>query len=189
MPRKIYFETPLFLGGITILAEQNRLSVSDGGFITKDIKASIRALMKRRAALQKQINAHIDAHCDLKEQNQQLQSVPGVGPQTACHLMASLPELGQVNRRQIASLAGLAPHARESGLYKGKRTINGGRPRVRRAMYIAALVAIRWDQHWHAVYNQMRSDGKAAKTAIIAVARRMLVRINAMVKSGTSYQN
>ncbi|WP_350084184.1 IS110 family transposase [Hoeflea sp.] len=72
-----------------------------------------------------------------------MQSVPGIGPQTACHPMASIPELGQVNRRQIASLVGLAPHAREAGLYKGKRSIHGGRPRVRRAMYLAVLVAIR----------------------------------------------
>lgn len=171
-----------------MIAEQNRLSVVDDAFITKDIKASIRSLTKRRDALQKQINAQINAHEDLSEQNRQLQSVPGIGPQTACHLMASMPELGQVNRRQIASLAGLAPHPRESGTYKGKRAIHGGRPRVRRAMYMAALVAIRWDPHWKAVYGKMRDDGKAAKTAIIAVARRMLVRINAMVKAGTSYQ-
>ncbi len=98
-----------------ITAEQNRLSVADDAFITKDIKASIRSLTKRREALHKQINAHIGAHEDLNEQNQRLQSVPGVGPQTACHLMASMPELGQVNRRQIANLVGLAPHARESG--------------------------------------------------------------------------
>ncbi len=171
-----------------IMAEQNRLSVADDAFITKDIKASIRSLTKRREALQKQITAHISAHEDLNEQNQRLQSVPGVGPQTACHLMASMPELGQVNRRQIASLAGLAPHARESGLYKGKRAIHGGRPHVRRAMYMAALVAIRWDPHWKAIYGQMRDEGKAAKTAIIAVARRLLVRINAMMKTSTSYQ-
>jgi len=171
-----------------MIAEQNRPSVADDAFITKDIKASIRSLTKRRDALQKQINDHINAHEDLSEQNRQLQSVPGIGPQTASHLMASMPERGQVNRRQIASLAGLAPHPRESETYKGKRAIHGGRPRVRRAMYMAALVAIRWDSHWKAVYGKMRDDGKAAKTAIIAVARRMLVRINAMVKSGDSYQ-
>lgn len=110
-----------------IVAEQNRLSVSDDAFITKDIKTSIRSLTKRRDALQKLINNHIAAHQDLKTQNQQLQSVPGVGPQTACHLMASMPEFGKVNRRQIASLAGLTPYARESRLYKGKRAIHGGR--------------------------------------------------------------
>jgi transposase len=102
--------------------------------------------------------------------------------------MASMPELGHVDRRQIASLAGLAPHARESGLYKGKRTIHGGRSHVRRAMYMAALVAVRWDHHWKTVYLHMREAGKAAKTAIIAVARRLLVRINAMVRNGLSYQ-
>jgi transposase len=69
-----------------------------------------------------------------------------------------------------------------------KRAIYGGRPRVRRAMYLAALVAIQWDPHWKAIYGQMRDDGKATKTAIIAVARRLLVRIDAMMKNGTSYQ-
>jgi len=172
-----------------ITAEKNRLSVCDDAFISKDLKASIRSLIKRHEVLQKQINAQISAHDDLKEQNQRLQSVPGVGPQTAGHLMASMPELGEVNRRQIASLAGLAPHPRESGLYKGKRAIHGGRPRVRRAMYMAALVAIRWNQHWKAIYDRMRDNGKAANTAIIAIARRLLVRINAMIKTGTGYQN
>lgn len=171
-----------------IIAEQNRLSVAADAFIRRDLRASIRSLIKRRDSLQKQINAHIDVNPDLATQNRQLQSVPGVGPQVACRLMASMPELGQVDRRQIASLAGLAPHARESGLYKGKRKIYGGRSQVRRAMYMAALVAIRWDHHWKVVYQQMRDDGKAAKTAIIAVARRILVRINAMIRSGMSYQ-
>jgi transposase len=171
-----------------IIAEQGRLSTASDAFICKDLKASIRSLTRRRDALQKQIDAHIEANCQLAAQYRQLQSAPGVGPQVACRLMASMPELGHVDRRQIASLAGLAPHARESGLYKGKRTIHGGRSQVRRALYMAALVAIRWDHHWKTVYQAMRDAGKAAKTAIIAIARRLLVRINAMVRSGLSYQ-
>jgi transposase len=171
-----------------IIAEQNRLSVAADAFICRDLKASIRSLIKRRDALQKQIDTHIETSPELVEQNQRLQSVPGIGPQIACRLMASMPELGHVDRRQIASLAGLAPHARESGLYKGKRKIHGGRSQVRRAMYMAALVAIRWDKHWKSVFQKMRDDGKAAKTAIIAVARRLLVRINAMMKNGLCYQ-
>jgi transposase len=173
---------------VMIIAEQGRLSIAKDPFICRDLKASIRSLTRRRDALQEQIDAHIEANRQLAEQYRQLQSAPGVGPQVACRLMASMPELGRVDRRQIASLAGLAPHARESGLYKGKRTIHGGRSHVRRAMYMAALVAIRWDQHWKMAYHTMREAGKAAKTAIIAVARRLLVRINAMVKTGLSYQ-
>lgn len=171
-----------------IVAEQSRLSVATDAFICRDLKASIRALINRRDALQKQIDTHIETSPDLAAQNRQLQSVPGIGPQVACRLIASMPELGHVDRRQIASLAGLAPHARESGLYKGKRKIHGGRSQVRCAMYMAALVAIRWDEHWKAIYQQMRDDGKAAKTAIIAVARRLLVRVNAMMKNGMCYQ-
>lgn len=104
---------------------------------------------------------------------------------TRCRFASRLPadgltaELGHVDRRQIASLAGSAPHARQSGLFKGKRTIHGGRSHIRRAMDMAALVAIRWDQHWNTVYQAVREAGKAAKTAIIAVA-------NAMV--GLTYQ-
>ena len=90
-----------------VIAEQNRLSVADDAFITKDLKASIRALTKRKNALQNQINAHVEAHDDLKTQNQQLQSVPGVGPQTACQLMASMPELGHVNRKTDCKLGWL----------------------------------------------------------------------------------
>lgn len=171
-----------------IIAEQGRLSTANDPFICRDLKASIRSLTRRRDALQEQIDAHVETNRQLAAQYRQLQSAPGVGPQVACRLMASMPELGHVDRRQIASLAGLAPHARESGLYKGKRTIHGGRSHVRRAMYMAALVAVRWDHHWKTVYLHMREAGKAAKTAIIAVARRLLVRINAMVRNGLSYQ-
>lgn len=173
---------------VMLIAEQGRLSTARDPFICRDLKASIRSLTRRRDALQKQIEVHIEADRQLAEQYRQLQSAPGVGPQVACRLMASMPELGHVDRRQIASLAGLAPHARESGIYKGKRTIHSGRSHVRRAMYMAALVAIRWDQHWKTVYQTMREAGKAAKTAIIAVARRLLIRINAMLKTGLNYQ-
>lgn len=169
-------------------AEKCRLSVASDAWIRKDLKASIRSLSRRQAALEKQIAAHIEAHSDLAAQYRQLQSAPGVGAQVAGQLLALLPELGHADRRQIAHLAGLAPHARESGLYKGKRRIRGGRPQVRRSMYIAALVAVRWNDHWKSVYQKMRDDGKAAKTAIIAVARRLLVRLNAMSRTGQTYQ-
>ena len=99
-----------------VIAAQTRLSMTDDAFITKDLKASIRALTVRENSQQNQINAHAEAHDALETQKQQLRWVPGVGSQTACKLMASMPELGQVISKQIASFAGLVPHARNSDL-------------------------------------------------------------------------
>ncbi|WP_291198162.1 IS110 family transposase [Hyphomonas sp.] len=172
-----------------IVAEQSRLSSAHEQWVRKDIASSIKLLTRRRERIQAEIDLHIQSHADLAEQTKCLQSAPGVGPQIACTLIANLPELGKTDRRAIANLAGLAPHAHESGRQTGKRKIWGGRSQVRKAMYIAALVAIRWDKHWKAVYLTMREAGKPAKVAMIAVARRLLVRLNAMMKTGTIYSN
>lgn len=126
-----------------IITEQNRLSIADAPWIRWDLNASIPSLTRQWDALQKKKNAHIEASPELAKQNRQIQLVPDVGPQVPCRLMASMPKLGRVDRRQIASLARLAPHAHKPGLYKGKRAIHGGRNQVRSALYIAALVVIR----------------------------------------------
>lgn len=169
-------------------AEQVRLQTVRDAWIRRQVAATIRALTLRLKRTEAEIERHKAAHADLAGLDARLQTVPGVGPQTASTLIALLPELGHAGRRAIASLAGLAPHACDSGIRKGRRRIWGGRAPVRRAMYMAALVAVRWDDHWKAVYQAMRSAGKAAKTCLIAVARRLLVRINAMVANNQTYR-
>jgi len=98
-------------------------------------------------------------------------------------VLAELPELGTLNRGQAAALAGLAPHPRESGQWRGRRTIGGGRPQVRRALYMAALVAARSNQPFKAFYQRLRSAGKPAKVALTAVRRKLVVLMNHLLKS------
>lgn len=110
-----------------------------------------------------------------------LQTAPGVGPKVAATLLADLPEIGRIGRRAAASLAGLAPHIQQSGTAQGRASISGGRPCVRAALYMAALVASRSNPRFKAEYRAMREAGKPAKVAFIAIARKLLVVLNQMV--------
>lgn len=110
-----------------------------------------------------------------------LQTAPGVGPKVAATLAADMPELGHIGRRAAASLAGLAPHIQQSGIDRGRASISGGRPCVRAALYMAALVASRSNPRIKAEYRAMRDAGKPAKVAFIAIARKLLVVLNQMV--------
>lgn len=116
-----------------------------------------------------------------------LQTAPGVGPAVAITLLADLPELGRLDRRAIASLAGLAPHIAQSGLDRGHAAIAGGRPCVRAALYLAALSACRLERGYRRDYQAMRQAGKPAKVALIAVARKLLVTLNAMMRDNTPW--
>lgn len=111
-----------------------------------------------------------------------LTSVPGVGRVTARTLLAELPELGTLDRRQIAALAGLAPWTRQSGTWRGKSFIGGGRSAVRATLFVAAMVAGRYNPTLHAFRQQLIARGKAKKTAIIAVARKLLTILNAIIR-------
>jgi transposase len=116
-----------------------------------------------------------------------LQTAPGVGPAVPMTLLADLPELGTLDRRAIASLAGLAPHVTQSGISSGHAAISGGRPCVRSALYLAALSAIRLERGFKAEYQAMRATGKPAKVAIIAIARKLLVILNQMARDNTAW--
>ena len=117
-----------------------------------------------------------------------LRSVPGVGPVVARTLIAELPELGQLGRRQIASLVGVAPFNRDSGQWRGLRTIAGGRTTVRTALYMATLAAIRWNPVIEAHYQQLRRRGRPSKVALIACLRRLLTILNAMLRERSPWQ-
>jgi transposase len=123
------------------------------------------------------------------EKKKILESVKGIGTIVATSLLAELPELGNIGSKQITSLAGLAPFNRDSGTLKGKRTIWGGRATVRTALYMATLVAIRYNVKIKTFYERLCLAGKAKKTAIIACMRKLLIIINAMIKKNELWQS
>lgn len=139
--------------------------------IAQAIEAMIDLLSQQIAQLDRQIAGFIAQDRALSEQAQLLTTVPGIGPTVLTALLGELPELGTLCRRKIASLAGLAPHARESGTWRGARRIWGGRRKVREALYIAALNAPRRIPVLTTMRDRMRAKGKAPKTILIAVAR------------------
>lgn len=170
-------------------AESNRL----GQATAPRIKASIRAVL---ATLERQIKS-IDDDLDdrikksphWKEKEQLLTSVPGVGSITARTLLACLPELGSISRQAIAALVGVAPLNRDSGMMRGKRIIWSGRAVVRSVLYMAALVATRYNPVLKAHYAKLLAAGKAKKLALVACMRKLLVMLNAMLRTQTPWRN
>lgn len=150
--------------------------------IVEQIDAMIALLSTQISVLDQRIKAIIAADRALAEQAALMSTVPGIGPTVMAVLLGELPELGTLCRRKIASLAGLAPHARESGSWKGARRIWGGRRKVREALYIAALSASRSVPALIAMRDRMRAKGKPPKTILIAIARQLLVILNAMIQ-------
>jgi transposase len=144
------------------------------------LSAEIKSIEGRIRALITQVEA-------LKQAWDQLRSAPGIGPVAATTLLALMPELGTRSAKTIAALAGLAPLNRDSGKQRGKRTIAGGRRRVREALYMAALTAKR-SRRFAAFYRTLIAAGKAPKAALIAVARKLLVTLNAMMRDNVPYQ-
>jgi transposase len=116
-----------------------------------------------------------------------LRSVKGVGPVLSATLLLDLPELGRLNRKQIAALVGVAPLARDSGTLRGKRTCWGGRAAVRAALYMGALVGVRFNPVLRALYQRLLAAGKAKKLALVACMRRLLIILNAMLRDGTRW--
>lgn len=168
--------------------EKTRLQQTSDAWIRADIKSLLAVLERRVLKVEAEIASEIKANDDLAQLDSQLQSAPGVGKIVSAVLIGKLPELGQVNRRAIASLAGLAPHAHDSGYMKGKRRIWGGRKEVKSALYIAAFIASRKDPEMMAERARMQKGGKPFKVTIIALARKLLTRLNAMVKDGRNYR-
>lgn len=162
--------------------ERNRREALRDPMAEADIALHIAFLDDRVSALEAAIEALIAAEAALADQAALLRSVPGVGPVTASTLMAAMPELGRLTPKAVAALAGLAPVNRDSGAMRGKRAIAGGRRRVRRALYMAAVAAIRTRHRFAAAYKALRNKGKPAKVALIAIARKLLVTANAILR-------
>ena len=169
-------------------AERTRLHQAGEPALKKSIERVIAFLGKELALLDRQLNAWVQKSELWKEQETLLRSAPGVGPKTARVLLAHLPELGQVNRREIAALAGLAPFAADSGHWRGKRRIRGGRPVVRAALYIASWTSIRVPGLLREFYRRLVASGKPKQLALIAVARKLLTTLNEMTRSRTPWR-
>lgn len=170
-----------------IAMEKTRLKQVIDPVLCDSHRAAIAALSAQRSLIEAEIAAKLAADTDLARRMAVLRSLPGFGAVITTTLITDLPELGTVDRRAIASLAGVAPHPSQSGLAPGRNQIAGGRPCVRTALYMAALVASRCNPKFKAEYQAMREAGKPAKVAIIAIARKLLILANALIKQDSLY--
>jgi transposase len=167
--------------------EKNRRSEVRDPAMAEDITLHIDFLSRQIVAIEARIEVLIKAEPEICEQARLLRSAPGIGPVACMQLIAQMPELGRVGPKQIAALAGLAPFNVDSGSYRGKRAIGGGRKRVRDAVYMGSLNAVRRDPTLKAFYQKLRAAGKPAKLALIAVARKLLTILNAMLRDRKIY--
>lgn len=171
-----------------ITAEKNRSHTARQA-VSQDIKDHIVYLQKKLADIDSNLSGKLKESPAQKLREELLRSVPGVGPTLSMTLLIDLPELGQLNRRQIAALAGIAPLNRDSGAYRGKRRIWGGRPHVRATLYMAALVATRFNPVIEAFYDRLCAAGKAKKVALVACMHKMLNILNAILKHGIAWRS
>jgi transposase len=171
-----------------LTAEKNRLHQADMAVKTR-IEEHVAWLKKELDDINKELKRFIEDNLEWKEKNDIIQSVPGVGPNLATTLMADFPELGKLNRKQIAALGGVAPFNRDSGTLRGKRSIWGGRDSVRTATYMSTFVAIRYNPVLKSYFLRLRDAGKPYKVAIVACMRKLLCILNAMLKNRTFWDN
>jgi transposase len=167
--------------------ERNRLRLAHV-LVKRDLQQNIRWLEKRLAGTDEDIGNALKACGVWRDKVELLESVPGIAQRTAVGLLASLPELGTLNRRQISALAGLAPFNRDSGRWQGQRHIYGGRAPARTALYMAALVGSRHNPVLRPYYQRLRQAGKPAKVALTACMRKLLVILNTMLKEGRCWE-
>jgi transposase len=170
------------------VAERNRLRQTDSAWVRKDIEQSIATLTKHIDAIDQKIEDHIKGSPIWQVQEDLLQSVPGVGKIVSRSILAELPELGQLSRRKIAALVGLAPIVRDSGTLRGRRMIGGGRATIRAVLYMAALTATRCNPAIAAMYGRLIAAGKPAKVALTACMRKLLTILNAVIRDQKPWQ-
>jgi len=171
-----------------IVAERQREKRAAIARVRKGILRHVRMLEKELLDVDQDIGALVRGSPAWREKEELLITVPGVGNTLARTFLAELPELGRLNRREIASLAGVAPFTRQSGRWKGKSMIGGGRAPLRAALYMAALSAIRCNRSMKVFYQRLLSAGKPKMVGLIAVARKILVTLNAMLRDKTQWQ-
>jgi transposase len=169
--------------------EKNRSASTTDPRARKSLTRHLAWIDKELGALETELDRRVAENPSWKEIDQILQSIPGIGAQTARTLIGQLPELGTVDRKVIGQLVGLAPIANDSGKTEGQRHIVGGRQQVRNVLYMAALSAVRYNPVGKALYARLMAKGKSAKAALIAVAHKLLTIANAMVQKRTPWRH
>lgn len=169
-----------------MLSERQRLQITPKG-LHPSIEAIVAAIKAQLDEIEDQMVGHVREH--FAELDRLLQSARGIGPVASATLIAELPELGRLSRREIAALVGVAPMANDSGSSKGRRRIQGGRFDVRRVLYMAALTASRRNPVVKAFYDRLIAAGKLPKVALVACMRKLLTTLNAMVRANKPWDN
>jgi transposase len=170
-----------------LVMEQNRAARVSDVCVRRLNRSLIKQIKKQIEQLDLLIKNHIQQSAELSAKAAKLTAISGVGQRTAALLLAQMPELGQLNRREVAALAGVAPFNRDSGKLRGKRAIYGGRRQVRHGVYMAALVAARHNPILRNFYLRLRATGKPAKVALTATMRKLLIVLNSALKPDLSY--
>ena len=168
--------------------ETNRLHQARNPRVQRMLRATLKTLKAQLAELDRDIDDTIKRSPVWRAADDLLTSVPGVGDVTSHTLIADLPELGQLDRRRIAALVGVAPINRDSGQMRGRRTIAGGRIDVRNVLFMATLTAIRWNPVISRHYQALVDRGRPKKVALVACMHRLLGILNAMIRSSTPWQ-
>ncbi len=170
------------------VAAQTRAKAITLPLLKRQNAARLKQIEAQREAVDAEINALIQSNSDLAQRFAILCSIPGIAEVSAAMLLIEMPELGSLDEKQVAALAGLAPIARQSGNWKGKSFIRGGRQQVRQGLYMPALVAIRFNADLKTKYEQLIKAGKAPKQAITAIMRKLIILANALLKKDRKWQ-
>lgn len=170
-----------------LTAEKNRLDTAPAA-VRRDIRQHVRWLERKLANIDSDLNKAVEASPIWRAKDNLLQSAPGVGRVLSRTLLADVPELGTLNRKEIAALVGVAPFARDSGTLRGKRSVWGGRAPVRAVLYMATLVATRHNPTIRRFYLRLQANGKPKKVALTASMRKLLTILNAMARTNTHWQ-
>jgi transposase len=170
------------------VAEKNHAEHGRDEIVEQSIAAVLSAIDSQIALIEEQIRLLVDSSPELKRKAEIVQSFKGVGENTAAALISGLPEIGQLNRREIASLTGTAPINRDSGQFRGKRMTGGGRCEIRTMLYMPTLVAIQHNPVIREFYNRLVAAGKAKMVAVVACMRKILVILNSMVKNNKKWE-
>jgi transposase len=171
------------------IAETNRQGTASAKLARRSLDKMLKTIGSQIDLLDEAIVKLVASDDDWRRKAELLQSVPGVGKVSSYHLLASLPELGKLNREKIVALAGLAPYNHDSGKLKGKRSIGGGRTEVRQALYMAAFSARNHNPHIRCFAQRLEDAGKAFKVVLTACMRKLLIILNTMVKTNTPWQS
>ena len=164
-------------------AFRNRLQTQTVSFVVTQSRARLALVSQQLADIDAEITTRITAEKSTARTRQIIRSIPGIGAVSAAAILIEMPEIGTLNRKQTASLAGLAPMTRQSGTWTGQAFIQGGRHHLRQALYMPALVAMRFNPDLKAKYQALRAAGKPAKVAITVLMRKLIVMANERVKA------